>query len=186
MNCIAGGMSGYKMFFIDMIRPDRIKHRSVQSAGQIMAPAAAELFEEILGRGSSLRIRVTGSSMTSFINDGEFVIIRKVPGNLLKTGDIIFYRDHGNGYVLHRVLKKLKQCNGSNYFLTKGDALMGYDTRVPEGNILGRITRVEKLRSDRGTKVIDLRLYRWRMINHILAVIHRLRSAFYFKIYSRL
>ena len=63
---------------------------------------------------------------------------------------------------------------------------MAYDALVSEGRILGRVNVIERTGQDLTDKLIDLQSGKWRMINHLLAVVHRLRSALYFKIYSPL
>lgn len=174
------------MFLIDLIKPDLKMHKPVESAHPVLDSVTKGLFEEILEGGNSLRTRVTGSSMASFINDGDFVVIKKVHCAGLKTGDIIFYRSHAGEYILHRIIKKWKEDNGLYSFQTKGDAMMACDDPVQEDDILGRIHRLERNELDSNTRVIDFHSSKWRVINLVLAVIHRIRSIFYFKIYSQL
>lgn len=174
------------MFLIDLIKPGLKMHKPGDSAHPVLNSSTTGLFEEILEDGKSLRTRVTGRSMASFINDGDFVVMKKVHWSRLKTGDIIFYRGHAGEYILHRIIKKWKQGNGLYTFQTKGDAMMAYDAPVHAGDILGRIHSLERNRPAGAPRVIDFHSSKWRMINHALAIIHRLRSIFYFKIYSPL
>ncbi|SHO49574.1 S26 family signal peptidase [Anaerocolumna xylanovorans] len=89
-----------------------------------MMPAINNLLKE----GKGVRITVTGNSMYPFLRDKkDCVELYKTSFDRIKAGDIILVQRKEGGYVLHRVLLKLKK---SVYIL--GDA-----QRRMEGPIYG-------------------------------------------------
>jgi signal peptidase I len=171
------------MFLIDLFRPDLKIHTPADSARPLLSAVASELFEEILKMEKDLRIRVTGTSMIPFIRNGEYVTIKRVKPSRLNSGDIVFFRGLDNECILHRIMLKGNNENGTPVFQTKGDAMMAFDAPVSEDRILGRVFRIEKKDIHGIAKITDLQSGKWRIINHLLALIHRLRSLLYFKIY---
>jgi len=135
------------------------------------------LFEDILNREISLRVKVTGKSMASFLNGGEILTIRKVPSSSLHIGDLIFFKTRDGIPVLHRILKKERK-NKMHIFQTKGDALLSMDEPTCESDILGKVCRIES-NSDGKRKYIDMESSLWRNINYLLAVINIGKSKTY-------
>ena len=78
------------------------------------------LFSDILAQGLDLRLQVTGRSMKPFINNGETVILRRVPPGSLHCGDIIYFVDATGFTVLHRIIDKKIKPGGDTTFTTKG------------------------------------------------------------------
>ena len=135
------------------------------------------LFEDILNREISLRVKVTGNSMASFLNGGEILTIRKVPSSSLHIGDLIFFKTREGIPVLHRILKMERKDN-LHIFQTKGDALLSMDDPVYESDILGKVCKIES-NSDGKRKYIDMESSLWRNINYLLAVINIGKSKTY-------
>lgn len=131
------------------------------------------LFEDILNSGASLRVRVTGRSMSPFLRGGEVLTIRKVPGNSLKRGDLIFFRNHEGCPVVHRIVKKDNGDKRAITFLTKGDALVSPDEPVQAHDIFGKVFAIEKgsgtissqagMRSTLNCLISFVSLFEWRM-----------------------
>ena len=133
------------------------------------SPASIELtalFEDILSRGLSLRIRVTGRSMTPFLCEDETVIIRKISATLLRKGDLIFFKDPGGCPVIHRILRKGTSPDGTLVFETKGDALTVCDELVQDKEVLGKVCKVE-----RGGRLLNLETRTLVAFNYFLATI---------------
>ena len=135
------------------------------------------LFEDILEREISLRVKVTGNSMASFLNGGEILTIRKVPSSSLHIGDLIFFKTSEGIPVLHRILKKERKDN-KHIFQTKGDALLSMDEPAYESDILGKVCRIESDFNGK-RKYIDMESSLWRNINYLLAVINIGKSKTY-------
>jgi signal peptidase I len=135
------------------------------------------LIEDILNRKISLRVKVTGKSMASFLNGGEILTIRKVPSSSLHIGDLIFFKARNGIPVLHRILKKERKDN-KHIFQTKGDALLSMDEPAYESDILGKVCKIES-NFDGKRKCIDMESSLWRNINYLLAVINIGKSKTY-------
>jgi signal peptidase I len=140
-------------------------------------PDILRLFEDILRNGTSLRVKVTGKSMASFLNGGEILTIRKVPSSSLHIGDLIFFKTRHGIPVLHRILKKERKDN-AHIFKTKGDAVLSIDEPAYESDILGKVCKIES-NSDGKRKYIDMESSLWRNINYLLAVINIGKSKTY-------
>ncbi len=150
-----------------------------------IAPETAGLFEEILGRGSTLRVKVTGRSMAPFLGDGDIVTIRKVPPSSLQRGDLIFFKTSEGFPFLHRLIKK-KSIDGVRAFQTKGDALISFDEPILDSEVLGKVCKIEKMTSVAKSKHINMESFQWRTINYIVALIFLIKSTIRHPILIRL
>jgi len=129
-----------------------------------------DLFEEILSRGSVLRVRVTGNSMAPFLKGGEFVTIRRVPAASIRAGDLILFSLHEDSAILHRVIKRKESGSRSLSFITKGDGRSTPEGPVNQQSILGKVCRVEKMASPSGKMTrINMESVPWRIRNYIRA-----------------
>ncbi len=102
------------------------------------------LCEEILAAGSGIRMKVTGRSMTPFLEGNETVSIRKVPASSLRRGDLILFKTRQDTLVLHRIIKKIFVDKNTLFFQTKGDALKAADDPVHQSAVLGKVCGIEK------------------------------------------
>lgn len=88
---------------------------------EIKTVKAANLFPiitDIIEVGQSVRISVSGSSMSPFLHDSvDSVEMSKGEFSSISRGDIVLIRRTGGAYVMHRVYKKEKDC-----FYMVGDA----------------------------------------------------------------
>ena len=129
---------------------------------------ATALFEDILRRGTSLRVKVTGRSMTPFLKGGEIVTIKNTTYRELLIGDIIFFKNDENRLILHRLIKK---SSAEGPFHTKGDASAIFDTPVSKDNILGKVCKIE-----RGTSpvevVANMETLQWKTLNFLTAILN--------------
>jgi len=137
------------------------------------------LFEDILKSGSTLRIRVTGSSMSPFLSGGETLNIKKVDVSSLRIGDLIFFKNNEGSAILHRIVKKRPTYQNSYIFQTKGDALRGMDSPVSADDIIGKVCTVEKIYADGNKSHIDMESVKWKSISYMLAVFGLGRSAMF-------
>ncbi|HAM50352.1 MAG TPA: hypothetical protein DCP92_06515 [Nitrospiraceae bacterium] len=125
---------------------------------------AVGLFEDILGRGVMLRVRVTGKSVTPFVKGEEVLTIRKVPGDSLRTGDVILFKKKGRISDRPRIARIKINGHAGIIFQTKGDALTAPDEPVRKEHILGKVCRVEN-RSEN----INLETGMQRSVNYLVA-----------------
>jgi signal peptidase I len=137
---------------------------------------ALALFEDILENGLSLRVRVTGLSMTPFLRGGEILTIKKEPHHVLRKGDLIFFKSSQGIPLLHRIIQKRESPDEKITFRTKGDGLIAFDEPVEYHRVLGKVSRIEKTNSVPGSKYINMESPRWRTINSIIARISLLKS----------
>lgn len=73
-------------------------------------------------------LRVTGHSMRPLLLHGrDMVHIRKYCGEPLRKGDIVLFRRSGGGYVLHRIIRMLRD----GRLLMNGDAQVWTETIWP-------------------------------------------------------
>ena len=60
---------------------------------------------DLIGRGESVTVTVTGSSMTPFLVHGRDQIRFRRPDGPLRRGDLAFFRRDTGAYVMHRVAR---------------------------------------------------------------------------------
>lgn len=73
------------------------------TAQTVPMAALTPLMEEILARGGSVELTVTGGSMEPMLHDRKSRV-RLAPPRALQRGDLPLYRRDGGAYVLHRVI----------------------------------------------------------------------------------
>lgn len=139
-------------------------------------------FEDILNKGFTLRVKVTGSSMTPFLKGGEILTIKKVRYSSLCTGDIIFFRNPYGFPVLHRLVRKKKIQNNILMFQTKGDSMMSFDEPVHYTAVLGKVCTIDKVISHGKIKSIDMESFFLRNLNYLTALCSIFKSKTYFTI----
>lgn len=162
-----------------------------------------ELIDPLLGRGLSLRIRATGSSMSPFIRSGEFVILRRVPPTRLFIGDVILFTNHAGSLVLHRIIHIFRKTGGLNKtdriggtvrtcksggegesvtprngwrIQTKGDA-SGIDPPISENNVLAKVVCIEKSTPFMGFQHLRLESPLWKLYGIAVVLILALKSS---------
>jgi hypothetical protein len=145
---------------------------------EISAHRELKLFEDILNSGLSLRVKATGRSMSPFLRGGEILTIKKVPSCSLRTGDLIFFKNHDGLPLIHRIVGKRSNSN-IHLFQTKGDAVLRMDDPVSEHNIIGKVCGIEKKNTGDGIRFIDMRSGFWKTVNYTLAVISLGKSKIY-------
>ena len=131
------------------------------------------LFEDLLGKGVLLRIRVTGRSMVPFLQGGEMLTIRKASASSLRKGDLVFFKNRDGHPVIHRIVKKYTH-NDVLTFQTRGDALIGFDGPVREEHILGKVCSLE-----RGRRHLNLEAAHWRCAHYLRAIVNLCESRLY-------
>lgn len=99
-----------------------------------------DLIKTAFAKNSSFRFRVTGFSMSPFIEDNDIVTISPPRARKIGPGEAAAFVNPCNGkLVIHRVLQRHK----GRYFI-KGDGVPGPDGWVTAENILGCVTRIER------------------------------------------
>lgn len=79
---------------------------------------AIDIIKEKLINDGEVVITVTGNSMLPFMKDKETLVTLEKPKKPLKRGDVVFYHNEQNIWILHRILKVKK-----DLLIICGDAL---------------------------------------------------------------
>jgi hypothetical protein len=127
------------------------------------------IISSTLAKEASTRIKALGCSMFPFIMGGDIITLSplsKVPPG--KGRVAAFTCDKRKRLTVHRIVKKQGNC-----YLIKGDNCGGSDGLVPESNILGIVTKVE-----RGSRTIRFGLRKERYIIAFLSRIKFMPSVF--------
>ena len=97
------------------------------------------LFVLAMGTPTPLVV-VTSESMVPTLNVGDLLILKHVPEDDLKVGDIIVYEDswYTAAPIVHRIVR-IEEINGVKHFYTKGDA---NPTEDPGDRVYDEITGV--------------------------------------------
>ncbi len=135
------------------------------------------LFADILNQKLDLRIRVTGRSMRPVINNGDIVLLHKVPQETLQCGDIVYFMDSDGSPVLHRIISRTLQADSSYSYITKGDALLQTDAPISGDQILGKAFSVEKRLPLAGTITIGLDSIFCSSLNSLYRVLRTTRHS---------
>ena len=134
------------------------------------------VINEILDRGNSVRITVTGKSMYPFLRE-KIDSVELFPGNFnsIGIGEIVMIQRDSGEYVMHRLLKKEKDC-----FYILGDAQLWVEGPVrPE-----QLTAVVKA-IWRNNKKIKCSNILWRILSLIWLNMFPFRKVI-FKVYKLL
>lgn len=107
---------------------------------RIPGPDMVDLIVAVTGKGKSFRFQAGGSSMYPFIKDGDVLTVAPVSDGRVRVGEVVAFRRLGTDRLsVHRIVGKA----GCNY-LIQGDNNYQPDGLVPEANIIGRITNIER------------------------------------------
>lgn len=99
-----------------------------------------ELIQTVLNRGSSIRLRARGYSMDPFIKDGDVLALSPIAAGKPKFGDIVAFKlGEKTKLVIHRVIQ-----TSADSCLVKGDCCSEPDGRIPQKDILGLVSGVER------------------------------------------
>ena len=102
-----------------------------------------KLTEEILARGGSFSFKARGSSMVPNIHDGDIITVEPVKESDLNIGTIALYRHAGGKLVAHRIIEK-GVLENRTILTMQGDASVGFNEKVKEEQVLGRIVSVQR------------------------------------------
>lgn len=101
-----------------------------------------DLADELLDKGTSIRITASGYSMYPAIRPGNTIIIKPVEEEELKCGSIIAWKREKD-MVVHRLVLVYESEN-KKYFITRGDSCRSLDRPVTHDMIAGRVEAIYK------------------------------------------
>jgi len=126
--------------------------------------AFAELSAEVLRSGKALRFRAPGVSMSPLVRDGDVLLVRPVHPATVRIADLVLCSSEAGRVVVHRVIRKEVGQEG-RWFTVQGDAAARADGAMPEAQVYGRVTAIE-----RGAAKIDLDRPVMRMLGWLAAL----------------
>jgi len=133
-------------------------------------PDFLEQARQLLSRNLPIQLRMSGSSMSPAIADGDVITVEPVGDDEpIKQGDIVLYHSRFDTAVIHRVIR-LERASSDRCILTRGDAASHNDAPVPLHRILGRVRRVE-----RAGERIKMMAPRRGLIQTLIAWLHQLK-----------
>jgi len=106
------------------------------------------LASAILGRGHEFHFQARGQSMLPFIRAGDTAIVQPIDNvpSTIRLGDVVFCAIDESQLLVHRVTG-INTSDSATTYRIQGNAMAQADGLVASGQILGRVTRIE-----RGTK----------------------------------
>ncbi|MDR0948466.1 MAG: S26 family signal peptidase [Lachnospiraceae bacterium] len=91
--------------------------------------------EDLLDQGITIQIQPIGYSMyPMFVPDRDFAILKQVPVNTLRRGDVVLYRRLNGPLVLHRIYRK-----DTNGFYMVGDGQSKTEGPLDSTQIKGKL-----------------------------------------------
>jgi signal peptidase I len=106
----------------------------------LSGPALSEILRAVLGKGVPVRFQAKGFSMSPFIKNGDVVTISPLEDTSPGVGDVIAFVHEGTDRLyVHRVIRKKGE-----FYIPKGDSILGADGSVSRKDVLGFVTRVER------------------------------------------
>ena len=119
-------------------KPGFIVHKA--SELPLSGPDLAGLIREFLGRGMRVKFCARGFSMSPFIKDGDIVAVSPLLGRRPGVGDVVaFTSPDAKKLIVHRIVGRKGRA-----YLARGDSNSETDGWVPEEDLLGRVTGVER------------------------------------------
>ena len=134
-----------------------------------------DLADELLDKGTSIRITAAGYSMYPAIKPGNTIIIKPVPHDELKCGMIIAWKREKD-LVVHRLVLAYKS-DEKKYYITRGDSCRSSDKPVTPDMIAGRVEAIYKgHRLLRPVKLHPISERRYRLNRVITILLHYLNK----------
>jgi len=99
-----------------------------------------ELIQEVLGRGSCMKLQAKGCSMNPFIKDGDVLTLSPMIAGAPKAGDVVAFKLPEDGKLaIHRVIK-----TSADLYLIKGDCCSEPDGHIFKKDILGLVCDIKR------------------------------------------
>lgn len=147
----------------DSIKAERGREVSLEATDFL------EQARQLLSKNIPIQIRMSGSSMSSAIEDGDVITVEALGEEPVRTGDIILYNSVSDTAVIHRVVR-LERGSSEKGVLTRGDAAAQNDIAVPLHRVLGRVKQIE-----RAGESITVSRSQYKMSLKVRAWLHRMK-----------
>lgn len=103
----------------------------------------AELAATLLTNGKALRFKAKGFSMHPLVRNDDILMVNPVNPQDIRLADAVMFTNDFGRAVLHRVIRKKHQ-DGIWFFWLQGDQAHSIDGIIPQEQILGKLTRLER------------------------------------------
>lgn len=113
--------------------------------------ASHGLVAEVVRKHGFVRLPAVGTSMVPCIHPGDLLSVQRVGLAEISTGDIVVYAQRGT-LIVHRVVSVNADVSPEPYLITRGDRSLSYDPKVLHGELIGRVTLLQ-----RGHRSLNLR-----------------------------
>jgi signal peptidase I len=114
----------------------------------------------LLSKNLPVELRMSGSSMSPAVEDGDVVTVEPLRDEPIRQGDIVLYQSRYDTAVIHRVVR-LDRSSSNRTIVTRGDLASTNDPPVPVHRVLGRVKLIERagerikmVRPRRGLKAV--------------------------------
>ena len=101
-----------------------------------------DLAAEVLRSGGTVRVKAWGTSMLPSLWPGDLLTIENTHAAKIVPGDIVAVRRNGRFFVHRLVEKRMDQ--GVLSWITRGDAMRQNDPPATNGELLGRVSSIER------------------------------------------
>jgi signal peptidase I len=124
-----------------MQEPPELRHKN-DSEISLSGTAVAALLSAVHEKGADFRFKASGWSMFPIIRHGDFITLSPPEDIKPVCGDVLaFCHPESGKLIIHRVIEVSQES-----FLAKGDNSLDPDGLIPNANVLGVVTRVERNR----------------------------------------
>jgi signal peptidase I len=106
-------------------------------------PDFLEQARQLLSRSLPVELRMSGSSMSPAIEDGDVITIEPISDEPVRQGDIVLYQSRFDTAVIHRVVK-IERSQSERMVTTRGDSASQSDSPIPLHRVIGRVKLVER------------------------------------------
>lgn len=111
-----------------------------RSEWPLSGEAVSELMRAVLEKRRPFRFQAKGTSMFPFLREGDQMTVVSVGRRKIQIGDIVaFIHPESKKFTVHRAIKRK-----GKRLLIKGDNNVGSDGLIPEANILGFVSKIER------------------------------------------
>src|SRR5580693_5421810 len=126
--------------------------RAMGGVSQVSSGTTCGLIAESVRLCGGIRLPAVGTSMVPAIHPGDVLSIQPVDPKEVSLGDIVVYARE-QVLVVHRIVRTSAD-SSEPCLVTRGDRLLRDDTPILPGELLGRVTSIE--RENRRVKVHKL------------------------------
>lgn len=105
--------------------------------------AFAQLGQDLLRAGISVRFRARGVSMSPLVRDGDIVLVRPTGAREVRVGDVVILRAEPEHLIVHRIVRRHLRAEGT-VVTVQGDQVSVPDGVFPAAQLLGRVVEIER------------------------------------------